>query len=344
LRNFCEKKSTAFIPCLLLLCGAFFSGQHESGLHFFPEMDYKDYYKILGVPKNASADEIKKAYRKLAVKYHPDKNPGDKKAEEKFKEANEANEVLGDPEKRKRYDELGANWQQFQQQGNPQQEYDWGQWQNRGGRRQYSYGGEEAFGSEGNFSDFFESFFGGQFSGSRGGGQRGQDYRAEAELTLEEAYNGTTRLMELNGEKLQMKFKPGVSEGQTLRIRGKGGKSRGNAERGDIYVTVHVAAHPHFERHGDDLYCEAPVDLYTLVLGGKTFIRTLKGTLRIDIPRGTENGKVLRLKKMGMPVYGKEDVAGDLYAKVSALLPKRLSAEELALFEQLKNKHHAQTV
>jgi curved DNA-binding protein len=304
-------------------------------------MNYKDYYKILGVSKTATAEEIKKAFRKLAVKYHPDKNPGDKTAEEKFKEISEANEVLSDPEKRKKYDELGENWQQYQ--GRGQEAYGRNQWENSGGQ-QYSYSG--GFGDEGGFSsDFFESFFGGRFGGGQSrGSQKGNDYRAEAEISLEEAFNGTTRLMEVNGEKLQMRFKPGTKDGQELRIKGKGGHGINKGERGDIYITVHVPRHPHFEVKGNDLYCEAPIDLYTAILGGKATIHTLKGMIKTDIPKETENGKVLRLKGMGMPVFGKENVYGDLYAKVKVILPKDLSHEEIELFQQLKNKNHAQTV
>jgi curved DNA-binding protein len=294
-------------------------------------MEYKDYYKILGLKKEATTDEIKKSFRKLAVKYHPDKNAGDKAAEEKFKEISEANEVLSDPEKRKKYDEMGENWQQYAQQG-----ADFGQ----ANRQRYSYSGGQDFGG-GDFSDFFESVFGGRFNASRGS-QKGSDYSAEVELSLEEAYNGTSRLLEVSGEKLQMKFKPGVKEGQTLRIRGKGGPGS-NGERGDIYVNIHVAVHPHFERKENDLYCEAPVDLYTLILGGKAMIHTLKGTIKIDIPKDAENGKTLRLKGMGMPVFGTEKT-GDLYAKVKAILPKDLSEEEIEIFKQLKNKHPAETV
>jgi curved DNA-binding protein len=307
-------------------------------------MNYKDYYKILGVSKTASNDDIKKAFRKLAVKYHPDKNPGDKVAEEKFKEINEANEVLSDPEKRKKYDELGENWQQYQNGGRQQQQgdFDWGSWQSSGGGRQYSSTG---FGDEGDFSDFFESVFGGGFRGGQSRGPRkGSDYRAEAEISLEEAYYGTSRLMEVNGEKLQMKFKPGTKDGQTLRIKGKGAPGSGKGDRGDIYVTVHIPPHPHFERKENDIHCEAPIELYTAILGGKATIRTLKGIIKIDIPKETENGKVLRLKGMGMPVFGQENVYGDLYARVKVILPKNLSEEEIELFKQLKNKNHAQTV
>lgn len=306
-------------------------------------MDYKDYYKILGVSKSATTEEIKKAFRKLAVKYHPDKNAGDKASEEKFKEISEANEVLSDPEKRKKYDVLGENWKQYQQQGSQQQEgFDWEQYQNRGGQqRSYSYNSDD-FGQGENFSDFFESIFGGRYGGSQTS-QKGGDYRAEAEISLEEAYAGTTRVMEVNGEKLQMKFKPGIKDGQELRIKGKGAPGINKGSRGDIYITIHVPPHPHFERKENDLHCETPVDLYTLMLGGKATIRTLKGTIKIDIPKETDNGKTLRLKGMGMPVFGKEGAFGDLYAKTKVILPKNLTKEEISLFEQLKNISHAET-
>ena len=314
-------------------------------------MDYKDYYKILGVTKSATTDEIKKAYRKLAVKYHPDKNQGNKVAEEKFKEANEANEVLGNPDKRKKYDELGENWKQYENQGSQGgQGFNRSQYQRAGGGQQYYSSGGEGFGGGENFSDFFESIFGNGFGSS--GGQRGSraqngaDYQAEVELSLEEVYAGTSRLMEVNGEKLQMKFK-GVQDGQKLRIKEKGGQGVAGGARGDIYVIVHIPVHPHFERKGDDLHCEAPVELYTAILGGKAVIRTMKGNIKIDITKETDNGKILRLKGMGMPKFGKENEFGDLYVKVKIVLPKKLTEKELELFtqlSQLKNQNHAETI
>ncbi|MCW3082876.1 MAG: DnaJ-class molecular chaperone with C-terminal Zn finger domain [Bacteroidetes bacterium] len=297
-------------------------------------MDFKDYYKILGVAKTASADEIKKAYRKLAIKYHPDKNQGNKPAEDKFKEANEANEVLSDPEKRKKYDELGANWKQYEQQGTQRNgDFDWSRYQTGGNRQQQYSSGNEGFGGA-NFSDFFENIFGSSFGG--GGGNAGRtnnkrksDYNAEVTLSLEEAYEGASRMLELPGEKLQMKFK-GVKDGQTLRVKQKSGS------RGDVYITVHIPAHPHFERKEDDLYADTPVELYTALLGGKALVRTMKGTIKIDIPKETDSGKVLRLKGMGMPKFGAATEYGDLYVKVKIITPKNLSEQEVELFKQLQ--------
>jgi len=306
-------------------------------------MDFKDYYKILGVSKNASADEIKKAYRKLALKYHPDKNPNNKTAEDKFKEINEANEVLGDSEKKKKYDELGENFNRYQQQGSPEGSFDWSKWAsaNQGNRGSYSQG--ETFGDAGEFSSFFESVFGGSSFGGRRSPTKtkGQDYRAEIELSLEDAYHGTSSRIEVNGKTLEMQIKPGVKNGQVLRIKEKGGPGRNGGPKGDIYLTLLIPPHPHFERKEDDLYCNAPVELYTAILGGKQLVITLKGNIRIDIAAGTENGKLLRLKGLGMPRFGKTNEFGDLYAKVSILLPKNLTEKELNLFtelQQLRNK------
>lgn len=302
-------------------------------------MDFKDYYKILGVEKTASQDAIKKAYRKLAVKFHPDKHPGDKKAEEKFKEINEANEVLGDPEKRKKYDELGSDWQNYQQYGQANgQGFDWSQFQNgRGQRRQRSSRGAEFSGDQ--FSDFFESFFGGGFQGfednARGSRTRkGQDLESSVTITLEDAYTGAPKLMEINGEKIEIKFK-GVTDGQVLRIKGKGAKGAGGGSSGDIYLKVNIAPHNHFERKGVDLHCEEPIDLYTAILGGKATIKTLKGSIAMEIAKGTDNGKVLRLKGMGMPVFGSANEAGDLYVKIKVVLPQKLCEKELELFKKL---------
>ncbi|MEO6901653.1 MAG: J domain-containing protein [Bacteroidia bacterium] len=295
-------------------------------------MDFKDYYKILGVEKSASAEEIKKAYRKLAIKYHPDKNQGDKKAEEKFKEANEANEVLGDPEKRKKYDELGENWK------NQQQYTDQGY--NSRSRNQQNYSNYSSEGFEGgDFSDFFEFVFGNRSNGTsrKASASKGGDYQANAEITLEEAYTGTVRLLEVNGEKLQITLKPGTKDEQNLRIKAKGAAGNNGGQRGDIFLKIHVKPHFLYERKEDDLYYEMNVELYIAILGGKATVNTLKGAISIDIPKETDNGKVLRLKGLGMPRYGKTNEFGDLYAKVKLVMPKKLSKEEIDLFQQLKN-------
>ncbi len=305
-------------------------------------MDFKDYYKILGIDKNATADEIKKAYRKLALKYHPDKNPNNKAAEEKFKEINEANEVLSDTEKKKKYDELGENWNQYRQQGRPEDNFDWSKWTSQQQGQSGSYYGQDTFGSEGDFSSFFESLFGGGgFSRRSNVKMKGQDYSAEIELSLEDAYHGSTRRIEVNGKTLQMKLKPGVKNGQVLRIKERGGPGMNGGTKGDIYLTIIIPPHPHFERKEDDIYCDVPVQLYTAILGGKQLIITLKGNIRIDIPAGTDNGKVMRLKGLGMPKFGKADEFGDLYAKVQIMLPKNLTEKEISLFKelsQLRNK------
>jgi curved DNA-binding protein len=296
-------------------------------------MDYKDYYKILGVDKKASQEEIKKAFRKLAVKYHPDKNPGDKKAEEKFKQANEANEVLGDPVKRKKYDELGENWRQYENAGSAS-----------GGaqRRTYTYDndGGDFFGGGGgqgsDFSDFFEQFFGrGSSGGTRGRSSKGRDIQADMEITLEEAFRGATRIIELENEKLRITTKPGAYDGQLLRIKGKGGA--GQANRGDLFVRIHVKPHPKFVQHGDDLATGHNIDLYTALLGGETIINTLTGQVKVKIAAGTQPGKSIRLKGKGMPVHDQPGVAGDLIIQLNVLLPEKLSQKERELFEQLRS-------
>ncbi len=312
-------------------------------------MDFKDYYTTLGVSKSASQAEIKKAYRKLALKYHPDRTKGDKAAEGKFKEINEANEVLSDPEKRKKYDQLGKNWNQYQQQG-AQGGFDWSQYANTGtggGQTYYSFEGDvgDLFGSSG-YSDFFETLFGqsgiGSFGGSRKKSGRkstvikGQDYEAELQITLEEAYKGTPKVFNLEGESIKLKIKPGIPDGHTLKLTGKGSPGSRGAQAGDLLLRVRIVKDPVFERKGDDLYADVNVDLYTAVLGGKTTFKTFKGSVKIDIPKGTQNGKVLRLQKMGMPKYGKENSFGDLYLKINIQTPENLSAKEIKLFEELQ--------
>lgn len=298
-------------------------------------MDYKDYYKVLGVAKNATDDEIKKAYRKLAVKYHPDKNQGDKEAEAKFKEVAEAYEVLKDPDKRKKYDEMGANWKYYQQYG-----------ASGGGASQYGSGGSgfrfegdlnDLFGDAGGFSDFFKSFFGGGGQRSTSHAMKGQDYRAEANITLEEAYHGTSRLIELNGQKLRIRIKPGIQSGQLLRIKGKGAPGFQGGPAGDLLINVQIDRHPLYKREENDLYKDVKVDLYTAVLGGKIDVETLKGKVKVNIPQGTGSGKLLRIKERGMPFYDEPSKFGHLYINIEVEMPQNLSTEETALFKKLKS-------
>ena len=305
-------------------------------------MEYKDYYQVLGVDKKASQDDIKKAFRKLAVKYHPDKNAGDKEAENKFKLINEANEVLSDPEKRKKYDALGENWNKYQHNGGGQ-----GGGYPFGGNQGHYYEGDlnDFFNAQGEggsgFSDFFEAFFGNRRQGSRTGGRssthfKGQDYETEMDITLTEAYNGTSRMIQLENEKIRITTKPGAYDGQLLKIKGKGGRGSSAEHQGDLYVRIRVSPDPVFERRGDDLYKHESIDLYTAVLGGETVIETLSGKIKIKILPGTQNGKQVRIKGKGMPVYGKSD-HGDLYVILNVHTPEKLSEEQRKLFEQLKS-------
>ena len=305
-------------------------------------MEFKDYYKILGVEKTATQDEIKKAYRKLAMKHHPDRNPNNKSAEEKFKEITEANEVLSDPEKRKKYDALGANWKQYQHTGRGSEDFfsQYGGAQ-RGGRTSYEFSGDfsDLFGNLGGFSDFFESFFGGGGrSGTSGDSTRKQtiavDVEAEINITLEEAFIGSERHISVNGKKLKIKINPGTKDGQRLRLKGLGRSRTQGGGRGDLFLNVHILHHPFYEIKDNDLYYNLDVDLYTAVLGGKENIKTLDGkTISVSIPAGTESGKTLRLKSLGMK---NENLRGDLFVKIHVTIPKDLSVKEKELFERLK--------
>lgn len=308
-------------------------------------MEYKDYYKILGVDKNASPDDIKKAFRKLAVKYHPDKNVNNKAAEEKFKQINEANEVLSDPQKRKKYDELGANWQQYEYAGGGHA----GRARTGNGRGgPFTFEGDfnDVFGQGGGsgFSDFFEQFFGRSAAGGYKQGTRppqfkGHDYQTDMEITLEEAFHGTHRLIQLEDEKIRIATRPGVSDEQQLRIKGKGGKGGKGNNHGDLYVRVHIAPHPRYTRKGDDLYTNHTIDLFTTVLGGSTIVDTLAGQVKIKIAPGTQSGKTIRIKGKGMPVYGDANNFGDLYVELQVHIPETLTNRQRELFEQLKSTY-----
>jgi curved DNA-binding protein len=301
-------------------------------------MEYKDYYQVLGIHKTASPGEVKRAYRSLAIKYHPDKNQGNKSAEEKFKEISEANEVLSDPEKRKQYDKLGANWKQYQNAGfNPNSQ--------PGGSRRYSYetnGGSGDYFDPSGFSDFFESFFGGG-RGQQSRGFRSADFEAppgdltgEIAIAIEEAYHGTERIIDLGGEKIKIKIKPGAYDDLTLRVKGKGQKTP-SGKAGDLHLNIKVLPSATFERKGDDIYMESTVDLFTALLGGKQEVSSLSGKINIALKEGTQNGKVVRLKGKGMPVYGKAGLHGDLYLKLLVKIPQHLTPAQKELVQKLKN-------
>ena len=306
-------------------------------------MEYKDYYKILGVGQNATEKEIKSAYRKLARQYHPDVNPDDPQAEARFKEINEAYEVLSDPEKRAKYDQLGRDWRRWQQAGGHPGDFDWSRWTTGpGGQQVYvRYGNledlEDLFGGGSPFSDFFNSIFGGI------GGfdyqprpRRGQDVEHEVEISLAEAYHGTTRLLTRNGRRLEVKIPPGAKTGTRVRVRGEGGNGVAGGQAGDLYLKVKVAPDPRFERKGDHLYVTVPVDLYTAVLGGEVRVPTLTGDVKLKIPPGSQNGQTFRLRGKGMPRLRRPAEHGDLYVRLDVRLPTKLTPKQRQLFEELR--------
>lgn len=303
-------------------------------------MTYKDYYKVLSVGETATPEEIKKAYRKLAFKYHPDQTKEDRVAEEKFKDINEANEVLSDPEKRKKYDQLGADWKHHQEAGAQSGGFDWAKYaSNRGGQthRMRQEDLDTMFAGEGD-GDLFELLFGqrnGQRRGRRRAALKGEDLEAETTLALEEAYQGTTRLLQLDDQTIRVTIKPGAADQQVLRVAGKGGAGVNGGPDGDLYITIKIAPHPEFQRKGNDLHCDFSVELYTAVLGGKVQVKTLKGTVKVDIPKETPNGTALRLRGLGMPIYGQKNEFGNLFVKVVIRMPDHLSEQEIGLFRKL---------
>ncbi len=318
-------------------------------------MEYQDYYQILGVPRNAGEKEIKKAYRKLARQYHPDKNPDNPAAEEKFKALNEAYEVLSDPEKRKLYDQVGKDWKQWQQSGGRPEDFDWSKWfaqqggpAGRPGRVHIHTGGdfEDLFGGqEGAFSDFFQQLFGG-LGGYPGGGsyrqvqrpRRGRDYEQPVQITLAEALQGTKWLLHIGDQRLEVTIPAGADTGTRVRVAGKGGAGSGGGPSGDLFLVISVQPDPRFERHGRDLTTHVDVDLYTAILGGEASVPLPDGrSVMLRIPPETQNGKKFRLRGKGMPRLGHPQQRGDLFAVVNVRLPTGLSPQERALFEQLRD-------
>jgi len=299
-------------------------------------MDYKDYYKILGVNKSATEKDIKAAFRKLAQKYHPDKNLGDNKAEDKFKELNEAYDVLGDPQKRAKYDRLGSSYAQWERAGRPGGGFDFSQWASPGGTR-VDYGNLNDILNGSGFSDFFTSLFGGA-AGSAGtrsrpsATARGEDLEQPIEISLEEAYRGTTRVLEKDGRKLTARIPAGAKTGTKVRLKGEGGAGQ---LPGDLYLMITVTAHPHWRRDGDDLHAEMPVDLYTALLGGEARVSTLSGEVVLSIPPETQGGQLFRLSGKGMPRLRQPETFGDLYAHVSLRLPTPLTAHEKQVLGEL---------
>ena len=328
-------------------------------------MQYQNYYKILGVPEDASEEQIKKAFRKGARKYHPDVNPDNPEAEENFKKLNEAYQVLSDSEKRKKYDQFGSQWKQYQQTGGKPEDFNWSQWTSRpasdrtSGYKTRQVSPEEfeqIFGQGvGGFSDFFDTLFGAAAAqGTRTGAgfqqrdtyqpypgsrsyQQAQNLETSLKISLEEAYHGTSRVIQKsNDDKVKAKIPPGVRTGSRVRLKGKGMPGPGGQPAGDLYLVIEVVPDPDFERKGDDLQTIIQVDLYTLVLGGSVEVKTLDKTVRLDIPSQTQNQTRFRLRGLGMPKLNQKKVRGDLYISVSAVLPEKLSDEEQNLYEDLK--------
>jgi curved DNA-binding protein len=297
-------------------------------------MAFVDYYKILGVNKNASEKDIKNAYRKLARKYHPDLNPNDKEAHKRFQELNEANEVLSDPENRKKYDQYGENWKHAEEyeKARQQQETNW----NSGGETfsGYDFGGKS---TGGDFSDFFESMFGGsgRRSQSRQAKFRGEDFRAELHLNLRDAYKTHKQTLTVNGKNIRITIPAGIENGQTIKISGHGGPGVNGGPNGDLYITFHIDPDPQFKRDGNDLYTTTDLDLYTAVLGGEITIDTLDSKVKLKVKPETQNGTKVKLKGKGFPVYKKEGEFGDLYVTYSVKIPTNLTEKQKELFREL---------
>jgi curved DNA-binding protein len=314
-------------------------------------MQYQDYYKLLGVEKGATEKEIKSAYRKLARQYHPDMNPGDKNAEEKFKQINEAYEVLSDPSKRQKYDQLGTDWHRWQQAGRNPNDFDWTQWMGgapgQGTRYTNVDLGDLFGGGGGGFSDFFSQIFGGMAGGTGGGyggftpqsrgPRRGRDRTQDVEISLEEAFRGTTRLLNKDGQQRRIKIPAGAKTGTKVRFAGEGNAGRLGGQAGDLYLQIRVRDDPRYERKEDDLYTTVQVDLYTALLGGKIPVETFSGTVMLTIKPGTQNGQTFRLRGKGMPVLRKSGSYGDMYATAQVQLPTKLNRKQRELLEQMRD-------
>lgn len=290
-------------------------------------MEYKDYYKTLGVARNATADEIRSAYRKLALKYHPDRNPGNKAAEEQFKEINEAYQVLSDPQKRARYDQLGESYTRWQRTGAPGG-FDWSQWYTGGGAQTV----EDLFGGMGGadaFSEFFRSIFGGMGESAEPSyARRTPHYEQSVEISLEEAYNGTTRQVQTDSRRFTVRIPAGVKTGSKVRVPG------GAPDGSDLYLKVQVTPDPRFTREGNDLITSVSVDAFTAMLGGEVELHTMTGPVKLKIPAGTQPGQRIRLAGRGMPSVKDPQHKGAMYVQVKVTIPKNLTPRQRDLLEQ----------
>jgi len=307
-------------------------------------MDFKDYYDILGVSPNADEKTIKQTYRKLARQYHPDVNPGDKEAEEKFKTINEAYQVLSNAEQRRKYDEMRVQYQQWQQSGAQGRDFDWQNWsaqpgQNANVRYATAEDLEDLFGDENPFSDFFTSIFGQTRGQARPAGPRkGQDVEAEVDLTLEEAAQGTARILQVGDSRIEAKIPPGVQTGSRVRLAGQGGPGRNGGAAGDLYLRVRILPHPNFELEGRDLHTQVSVDFFTAAAGGEVRVATLDRPLMLKIPPQTKSDQTFRLRGKGMPEPKNPDKRGDLFARVKLVLPENMTEEELNTIRDLAAK------
>jgi curved DNA-binding protein len=298
-------------------------------------MEYKDYYRILGVSRTASADEIKRAYRKLALQVHPDRNPGDRQAEERFKEINEAYQVLSDREKRLRYDQLGESYSRWQQSGG-RGGFDWGQWTSRPAAGGQGVDVDDLFG-EGLFSDFFRAIFGGM--GGAGRTVRGRTSRAApafeqpVDISLREAHAGTSRLLQIGDRRVEVRIPPGARTGTRVRVPGAGPAGPGG-QPSDLYLLMNVGEDPRYDRQGDDLHTQVTIDVFKAALGGEAEVSTLDGKVLLTIPAGTQPEQVFRIAGRGMPSLKKAGQKGDLYVRVKVQIPRQLTARQKALLEE----------
>lgn len=299
-------------------------------------MAFVDYYKILGLDKSATQDDIKKTYRKLARKYHPDLNPNDEEAKKKFQELNEANEVLTDSEKRKKYDQYGENWKHGESYEKAQQQH---ARSSRGTAGQHPFEGFD-FDYSGNYdtgeySDFFEQMFGSRFGGGRKTAFRGHDYQADVELTLAQAATTHQQMFTVNGRNIRITVPAGIQDQQKIKLAGQGGEGSNGGPKGDIYITFHILPDSRFERKDNDLYRKVDVDIFTATLGGEAIVETLSGKVKIRIKPETQNGTKVRLKGKGFPVYKKDGQYGDFYAEINVKIPTGLTDEQKKLLKQV---------